>query len=230
MKYYFTSILLFILFSLSSFGQERVNRTKVKFNHEGIILNKIVGWAYDDETGEWIDWNNCIKTLKLSKRYRMHTPNDAIFMSNCFNNIISLQFKTIELNNTPYYVLIWEKYNGAYKYPNIREDWLYWKEKIFLIFTEDNMEKLRNLTATPITLALPSSEKSEVGKVIKDEDIIQTSINSKFPITRSLIIYKATDGCSIRFKFIKDLHDKDIKKQYFEISETDFKKFINIRP
>lgn len=47
---------------------KRVNRPKVYFNNEGVILNKVIGWAYDHNTGEWIDWVNCIKAKKLSKK------------------------------------------------------------------------------------------------------------------------------------------------------------------
>ena len=45
-----------------------MNRSKVYFNNEGVILNKVIGWAYDHNTGEWIDWVNCIKAKKLSKK------------------------------------------------------------------------------------------------------------------------------------------------------------------
>ena len=51
-----------------------------------------------------------------------------------------------------------------------------------------------------------------------------------YPLKLSFIIYKATDGCSIRFKFIKNSHDADIDIQYFDISEADYQKFINVKP
>lgn len=221
---------LCIVFSITCLGQKRVNRPKVYFNNEGVILNKVIGWAYDHNTGEWIDWVNCIKAKKLSKKIRTQTKQNAIFLLDCFNNIISLQFKTIKLNNIPYYVLVWEKYNGAYRYPNIREDWQYWKEKIFLMFTEEDMKILRNLSNSPIILNLLAPMKSELERNIIDEDIIQTSMSKLYPLKLSFIIYKATDGCSIRFKFIKNSHDADIDKQYFEISEADYQKFINVKP
>lgn len=65
---------LCIVFSITCLGQKRVNRTKVYFNNEGVILNKVIGWAYDHNTGEWIDWVNCIKEKKLSKKsdFRQH--------------------------------------------------------------------------------------------------------------------------------------------------------------
>lgn len=126
--------------------------------------------------------------------------------------------------------MVWEKYNGAYRYPNIREDWQYWKEKIFLMFTEEDMKKLRNLSDSPIILNLSAPMKSELERNIIDEDIIQTSMSKLYPPKLSFIIYKATDGCSVRFKFIMNSHDADIDKQYFEISEADYQKFINVKP
>ena len=74
-----------------------MNRPKVYFNNEGVILNKVIGWAYDHNTGEWIDWVNCIKVKKLSKKIRTQTKQNAIFLSDCFNNIISLQYPLAEL-------------------------------------------------------------------------------------------------------------------------------------
>lgn len=59
---------LCIVFSITCLGQKRVNRPKVYFNNEGVILNKVIGWAYDHNTGEWIDWVNCIKAKNLAKK------------------------------------------------------------------------------------------------------------------------------------------------------------------
>lgn len=98
------------------------------------------------------------------------------------------------------------------------------------MFTEEDMKKLRNLSNSPIILNLPAPMKSELERNIIDEDIIQTSMSKLYPLKLSFIIYKATDGCSIRFKFIKNSHDVDIDKQYFEISEADYQKFINVKP
>ena len=47
-----------------------------------------------------------------------------------------------------------------------------------------------------------------------------------YQLNTGLIIYKATDG-SIRFLF-KSILDEDISKEYFEISEEDYLKLIDI--
>ena len=214
MKRFFIIITL-CLICVASFGQERVNRPKLHFISEGPILTDFTGWSYNNQSGEWVDHHNVISS----------STSTYIDKSYYKNNIISLQFKTIIYKDTPYYVLIWDKWDGYYQYEYIREDWISYKIKNFLMITEDKMESLRNLTNTPITLSIPTPRKSD-SESTADVDIIQSSMDSKYTSRTDLIIYKATDG-SIRFLF-ENILDKDISKEYFEISEEDYLKLIDI--
>lgn len=211
----FFNITTLCLISVASFGQERVNRPKLHFISEGPILTDFTGWSYNNTSGEWIEHKNVISS----------STSTYISNSHYKNNIISLQFKTIIYKDTPYYVLIWYKLDGYYEYEYINEDWRSYKIKNYLMITEDKMEYLRNLTNTPITLYFPTPTKLDVESTA-DVDIIQTSMERDYQLNTGLIIYKATDG-SIRFLF-KSILDEDISKEYFEISEDDFLKLIDI--
>lgn len=214
MKRFYIIITLYLI-CVASFGQGRVNRPKLSFINEGAVLTDFTGWSYNNTSGEWVDHHNVISS----------STSTHMDESRYKNNIISLQFKTIIHKDTPYYVLIWYKKNGAYRYEYILEDWMSWEEKNFLMITEDKMECLRNLTNTPITLTLPTPTKLDIESTA-DVDVIQTSMDRKYQVNTDLIIYKATDG-SIRFLF-KNILDKDISKEYFEISEEDYLKLIDI--
>jgi hypothetical protein len=211
---------LFIIFTLcliciASFGQERVNRPKLHFISEGPILTDFTGWSYNNTSGEWIEHHNVISS----------STSTYISNSHYKNNIISLQVKTIIYKDTRYYVLIWYKYDGYYEYEYIYEGWTPYEIKNYLMITEDKMESLRNLTNTPITLYFPTPTKLDV-ETTADVDIIQTSMDREYILNTGLIIYKATDG-SIRFLF-KSILDEDISQEYFEISEADYLRLIDV--
>ena len=209
---------------VASFGQDRVNRSKLSFNNEGPVLTDFTGWAYDNEVGEWV---GCKNVIEHNKRYSKHA-NSEIWQSHTLNSIISLQFKTIEYNKTPYYVLLWDKWSGKYTYPHIREDWHHYKVRKFLIVTENDMKILRNLTNKPAIINLPT--KTKTNSDTEDVDVVQTTLDKNYKGSMYLVIYKATDG-SIRFIFrdyISTISGTGIEKEYFEISEEDYLKLIDI--
>ena len=207
-------ITTFCLICLAGFAQERVNRPKLSFISEGPILTKFTGWSYNPNSGEWVEHENVISF-----------DSYVYDLSRYNNNIISLQFKTIKYKDTPYYVLIWYKKDGAYRYKHIRKDWMSWKTYEYLMFDEFNMGYLRDLTNNPIYIRVPYAHKLE-SQSTADVDVIQTELESTYHSNETLIIYKATDG-SIRFMF-ENIVDKDISKKYFEISEEDYLKLIDI--
>lgn len=221
MKKYFMAIALCLVCAIS-FGQDRVNRVKLSFGNEGYVLDKVIGWAYDNSVGEWID---CVNLIEENKQYIKFATSPS-WMSHRFNNIISLQFKTVTCNDIPYYVLVWEKWDGAYKYPSIYEDWEFWKTKLFMMFTEENMRDLRNLTNDPITIKVSTPSRKRYDER-EDVDVIQASMSNSFQSESSIIIYKATDG-SVRFMFKQYSLFDSIDNQYFEISETEYLKLIDI--
>jgi TonB family protein len=216
-------LLLCMFCTLLCSAQERVNRVKLSFEKEGYILEKAIGWSYDEYVGEWVD---CVNVLESEKKNKAYTTSPS-WASGEFNNLISLQFKTITYNNQLYYALVWHKWDGAYKYPSIREDWEYWRTKVFMMFTQQDIYKLRNLTNKLLTIKV-SSPSTDRYNTAADVDVIQSEMNSGYVKQLYLVIYKAIDG-SIRFLFRQyDWDSYDIKTQYFEITEAEYLKLISI--
>lgn len=224
-KSIFLAITLSLICAVTCFGQERVNRGKLSFDNSGPILNNITGWSYDETVGEWVNYKGVLVPGK--GKY-----NSGIAKSFHFNNIISLQFKTLTYNNVQYYILIWAKWEGAYKYPYIHVDWEWWKTKNFMMFTKEDMNKLKNLTNEPITIEVPTLSRTSYANTISDEDVIQKEMGYYLDHVHqrkcSIVIYKATDG-AIRFMFDDDVYNyNSINKQYFEITETDYSLLLNV--
>lgn len=225
MKRCFLCIVFCLVSSIGiCYAQERVNRPKLSFNTEGAIISNITGWYYNDIIGEWV---KSIGLLEAEKKYTNMGPS---WRSHSYNNIISLQFKTITYNDISYYVLVWDKWTGAYKYPTIYEDWEYWRTKIFFMFTEKDMEKLRNLTNNPSTIEILTLTRGRLDQNVQDVDVIQYEMNNNFQQKSKIEIYKATDG-SVRFLFKEGLFSgiHKIETSYFEISELDYNKLMNIK-
>ena len=123
---------LALLIPTDGYSQARKNRPEIKFENQSEVLSKATGWSYNSTLGEWIDHENVISDKK-----RIYGP------SRFYQNFIEMQFKTIVTNNEKYYVLIVQRWRGAYMYPEIYEDWYRWVEyygyhycpnKIFLVY------------------------------------------------------------------------------------------------
>lgn len=226
MKKIFMAIVLCLVCTVS-FGQDRVNRVNPIYESEGYVLKDIIGWGYNEQLGQWRGYPNVIWTLtkefnrsieEISKRY----------------NVYDLQFKTINLNNTFYYVLISTEYTGRWKYEYICEDWIWWKYKRITLLSEEEFNKLHNLSNKPITIQgrytkinQYDSDQNEINHILKEINKSQYLIDDYY-----ITIYQATDG-SIRFLMSSILpyrkNHLDIDNKYFEITEEDYLKFINIQ-
>jgi hypothetical protein len=218
----FIFALLALAMTLPVMAQERVNREKLKFTAQGEKVRKIPAWGYDDTVGEWLKSYSVIERDKQNHKMGI-LPVSMAFE---FNNIISLQAKSLTYNNTPYHVIVWEKFVGAYKYPNIKQDWEYWKTKIFLMFSPSDIAELNNLNNEPkhITILAPIKAREDV--MVKDVDVIQSGMAKKYCPKVTMSIYKAADG-NIRFLF-SALGASDLEKQYFEMPETEFQKLLTV--
>jgi hypothetical protein len=232
MKKFFMAIVLCLVCTVS-FGQDRVNRVNPTYESEGYVLKDIIGWGYNEQLGQWRGYPNVIWTW--DEEYDNSSWDKSIS-----DDIISLQIKTITINDTLYYVLVREHYCGRYKYPEIHVDWYYFITKDLMLLTIDDIRKLRNIQNEPTTICAitatmnsRNADKNEVNYILKElreKDFLQ----DKDYIT----IYQATDG-SIRFIFgsylpynyekHQDDEHLDMEKSYFEITEEDYLKFINIQ-
>ena len=224
--------------TMVSFGQDRVNRDKLSFLNESGKFTSAVGWSYNTTLGEWVDYNNVIENNKSYKE-KYKVLQGSYMMSHRTQNFISIQTKTIMFKDNKYYVVLVEKWNGDYKYPNIREDWRIYKTTYGYIFTETEYNKLNNIEdvinlETQYVVSMGSSYEEYDEVVFLDK--IQTDLSSeksKYSTTHTFPIKKAENG-DIRFYVPNSfstsqysLYNKvDFDKEYFETTFDNFIKFI----
>lgn len=236
MKFKLTLITLLLTSSLLQvFGQERVNREKLSFDTTSGTLSKATGWAYNSTLGEWIDYENVISDSKDYKDKYKSLKGERM-MSRISQNFLNLQTKTITYKGSTYYILIVEKWSGAYEYPAIKQDWYTFKKTIGYVFTKEEYQKLLNiesLTELKTQYMVSIGSKYEKYDETKFLDLIQTELSkekSKYSTFEyTFPVMKSKEG-AIRFylpDYFSTYYSKyyDFEKKYFEI---DFDNFSNI--
>jgi len=224
-------ILLFtILLSSCSFSQERINRAKLTFNKQSDELKEATGWAYNEASGEWIDYKNVLcPDNKYKTKYK--SLQGDYMASNYTQSFNSIQTKTVTYDSVEYYVLIVKTVSGKYEYPSIKEDWYSYKETKGYIFTASEFSKLDSINGS-IELKTNSYVRlgSKYTKYSDKEflDLIQAKLSapkSEYSSMYTFPIMKSTEG-KIRF-YIPERFSKynkaDFEKKYFEIEEDKFK-------
>lgn len=111
-------------------GGGRKNRAKGSFNTQSEIITKATRWVYSESDGEWFSSENGLGS----------------------RDFISMQFKTLVLDSTTYYVLMIEKEEAEFKDPSDEESIYVWKEMYGYIFTEEEYNKLNTTSDSVIEL------------------------------------------------------------------------------
>lgn len=240
---------LFLTYYSQSFGQERINRKKLSFEKNSEIMTEAIGYSYNSTLGEWIDYENIISNEKdyknrynslqsnwNKKRYKSSVYEDI--MSEVDQNFISIQTKTIFFNETIYYILTVEKWDGRFEYPKIRADWYRFKQTIGYIFTEAEFKKLDKFDKSIAIKAL-SVVVIEDYEETKFLDLIQTQITEKLKIEKNKYVTETifpvlkSDEGKIRFylpvgsnAYLPDYPKYDFDKAYFETDQENFSKIF----
>jgi len=227
-----TSVILLVASFIQVYGQDRVNRQKLTFNTVSGIMTNASGWAYNSTLGEWIEYNNVISDNKDYK-IKYKSLQGQYMMSQTAQNFLNIQTKTLIFNDTDYYVLIIEKWNGRYDYPTIRKDWYAYKETVGFIFSKSDYLKLENIEGvlelkTKMTVSMGSKYETYDETVFLD--LIQTklaTVNSEYSLEYTFPITKSKEG-AIRF-YIPECFFSYLKYD-FEVKyfETDYENFKNI--
>ncbi len=204
MKFKLTLIaLLLTVFTVQIFGQERTNREKISFETTSGTLLKATGWANNSTLGEWIDYENVISDNKDYKvKYKsLQGPH---MMSSRGQNFQKVQTRTTTYKGTTYYVLIVDKWNGRFEYPNIYRDWYKFKQTIGYIYTKAEYQKLLNIESlvelkTQYWVSIGSKyDKYDETKFL---DLIQTELareKSEYSAEFTFPVMKSKEG-AIRF-------------------------------
>jgi len=223
-----------ILLTISTFAQSRVNKVNLKFESKSEKLTAAVGWKLNKETGKWIDNKNVIEDRTCP----------AYWVSHVSQNFKWIQFSTIKHNGTELYVLLYERFGGEYKYPNIREDWEPNTQTHFLVIDSTEYKKLQNAINDKEAKDIKISSKifgsmSDRYKILKGEHLYnEENLLAKITIALAQNGYSETcfminsqkvDGVDVvRFRLPESCYsaEKNMKEGYFEAKFEEFTKIL----
>ncbi len=231
-------------------SQERVDKKKEIFSEQkSDTLKNATGWKFNNLTSEWVENKNVIYTRNSSKSQNDIDMGLAIFSKS--QNFINLKFKTLNVDNEKYYILLVKKWTGAYKYPSIREDWYEIEEINAYGFSEEEYNLLKNHLEsntvsnkkielkTEILVTLKSFRKdipeenypNLIIEEINRKNIIKKKRKKKKSKYSSDIIFPILKTESknkevVRFYIPSSYYKFDFEKEYFESSLDNFKKLI----
>lgn len=241
MKKYIIIILFLSIGRINS--QERVNRKDISFISESQVIENVTGWSYNNTSGDWILHKNCISIKNGGKVYVQSTSDQN------FNN---LQFKEVKYDSQIYYALIIPKLDYSYQYPNIQVGFYTYKLVDIYIFPEIEYNKIKSFEdKIDIGTRMRANIRENI-KNIKEQDLLdkiqstiiadlnRSEVDKKYrnEFTYILPIKKVQikEKTMMRFFLPSFYHDfeatsyskpkLDFDKEYFEVDEIEFKKFI----
>lgn len=149
--------LIFIVFT-SLFGSSRENDVNLSFIQTSKKLLSADGYSKNISLGEWVKNKNILYDKKVSK-------SDKSIM---FQNFDYISLSKIQYKNNDYFVLLVEKDNGYFEYPNIRKNWINYKETIFMVFDKEDIEKIKEYILIPQNNPMILKKSYEVASLINN--------------------------------------------------------------
>jgi len=235
MRTIFTTFLLSFLV-LSVYGQTRKNREKLSFQDKSDVMSIAIGWSYNSVLGEWVDYENVIsvnKEYKTKSKFMYGTFMKSLTSQNFINMIT----KTIIYNEQKYYVLVVEKWDYYYEYPNLKMDRYCYKNTFGYIFTESEYNKLKDFNKevqlkTNIVVSIGS--KNEKYNEQKFLDYILTEITREISEYSTIYTFPVlkSDEENIRFYLpdrFSEYSEYNFDKEYFETTSKNFNKIIFLK-
>lgn len=220
--------------TFNSNAQRRENKETVKFSSKSEKLTEATGWEQNKETGKWIDNKNVIDDRKCPSYWISHVSQ----------NFKWIQFATISNGEQKYYLFLYERLGGEYKYPNIREDWEADKRAYFFILTQVEYESIKkqidlksgeNIRVTSkMSGYLSDRYKILGGEHLYNEENLLAKItnaiqkpgyfetcfvlNSQVVDGQEVVRFRLPESCSFEEDYMKT--------KYFEVKATDFKNIL----
>lgn len=133
MKVCIVTSVLFALLFFDTNAQSRVDRENVQFELKSEKLTQASGWKQNQTTGKWIENQNVIADRGITPQARGVSQN--------FN---WLQFANLTFEGEQYYLLVYERPTGRYRYPNIRQGWSRFESVYFFVFTSEQYYQIVN--------------------------------------------------------------------------------------
>jgi hypothetical protein len=215
-------------------AQSRTNETMLEFKSKFQKLSSAVGWQKNEKTGKWIENENVIDDSKVS----------SYGVSHISQNFKWLQFSTISQNGKDYYVFLYERLGGEYKYPSIYEDWEADKRTYFFVISTEQYEIIKtqidlktgkNIKITSkITGFISDRYKILGGEHLYNEanllaKITNTIEKPNYSESCFILNSQTTDGVDLlRFRLPETCYsaEKDMETKYFEVKISEFKAML----
>jgi hypothetical protein len=224
-----------ILFAFIVNGQNREDRVSLTFDKKTSKLTKAIGWNFNETTGKWIANVNVIHDKQCP----------SYWVSHISQNFKWIQFASLTHNDSKYFVFLWERLGGSYKYPSIMEEWEEDTRTYFFI--------LDSKQYTDLKAVVNNKEKRD----IQFKSKIYGHISDRFKVLGGEYLYNENnllakinnalnkEGYSEEYLIInsQNLEGKDIvrfllpenhlmikyyKKAYFEVNLQDFSTILTL--
>ena len=114
-------------------AQSRENKKIAQFSSKSEKLTKATGWELNEKTGQWIENKNVIHGSECKSYWISHVAQ----------NFKWIQFATTTIGGEKYYIFLYERSGGEYKYPSIQEDWESDKRTHFFILTTTEYNNIK---------------------------------------------------------------------------------------
>ena len=215
-------------------SQSRENKVTVEFASESQKLTKATGWEQNEKTGKWVENKNVIDDRECPSYWVSHVSQ----------NFKWIQFRTINQNDKKYYVFLYERLGGEYKYKSIQEDWEADKRTYFFILTTEEYENMKSKVALKSgeNIKLTSKMNGHISdryKILGGEHLYNEE-NLLAKITKTIekpsysesclvINSQTTDGNNVlRFRLPESCYfaEKYMKTAYFEVKIEEFRTIL----
>lgn len=201
MKKFIIFLFMAITMCATANAQERVNEVKYSFNNHSKLVRHTTLWLYNNDIGQW-----------KSKK----------------DKSTAIGIKTFVYENTLYYVLYLQYANGAYKYPNIREEYYSWIDECFAILSEEEYKTITNVNGYHRFEFYSYSELK--GNYNGDNEVIRKLLKNYnwrcstigFAVQSYNDVVRFNFSTSSGWKYCRE--KSTLKTQYYEVSKTEWSK------
>ena len=240
-----TTLVLCIFNSHSLSSQERTVEDDIFYFDavSEVLQDCFQGWVFDRDSRQWYGNPNVIRADKMSWVFRK-AKNSGFEYSRHYNiyNLQSASFVwKMKDDNEPkrYYVLFWQKWDGAYEYPNIQEDWYCFRVYDYYIFPEEEWKRFQDIQAGEtiyLKYDLYGNVENDNAHFLNDD--IEHAVKTPFLHSvhhkqddegmYSFYVRFADDGENIRFFINPKYSVRNSDKRYFEVKYSIFAKLMKL--
>lgn len=228
------SVVAFLNASINVNAQSRVNATIPEFSFKTDKLSNATGWKLNKSTDQWIENKNVIDDRKCSGSSVSHRAQ----------NFNWLQVAKMTVAGDDFYVFLYEKNSGAYRYPSIYEDWEIDLKTYYFVMNPRQFSDLKSQiekqsgetfkVKSSVKGSMSDEYKSLGGEHLYNDANLATQVkksiernsayfeecfyfNSQITDGQEIVRFLLPQSCSI---------SENLESEYFEVLTSDFNEFL----